>query len=159
MRHTGAFYVDPIRTIADLGSSSSLQWNSSTHEISVSSTKTFVIDHPIDENKYLVHACLEGPEAGVYYRGTGVIEDGEAQILLPKYVNHVAEDFTVQITPVGLPVRTLVSSKIQDCKFTVYGEPGEFFWTVFGRRQEIEVEPSKECSNVKGDGPYKYISN
>ena len=31
--------------------------------------KTFVIDHPDDENKYLVHVCLEGPEAGVYYRG------------------------------------------------------------------------------------------
>ena len=30
-----------------------------------------IIDHPDDkENKYLIHGCLEGPEVGVYYRGT-----------------------------------------------------------------------------------------
>ena len=31
--------------------------------------KTFVIQHPTNTNKYLIHACLEGPESGVYYRG------------------------------------------------------------------------------------------
>ena len=36
-------------------------------------TKTFIIDHPIDKNKYLVHGCLEGPEFGVYYRGKSEI--------------------------------------------------------------------------------------
>ena len=33
------------------------------------STKTFVIEHPNNVDKFLVHGCLEGPEAGVYYRG------------------------------------------------------------------------------------------
>ena len=28
-----------------------------------SANKTFVIDHPDDSDKYLVHVCLEGPEA------------------------------------------------------------------------------------------------
>ena len=27
-----------------------------------------MIDHPIDKNEYLVHACLEGHESGVYYK-------------------------------------------------------------------------------------------
>ena len=30
-----------------------------------------------DKDKYLVHACLEGPEAGVYYRGKDIIQDNE----------------------------------------------------------------------------------
>ena len=29
-------------------------------------SKSFIIDHPTDPSKYLVHVCLEGPEAGVY---------------------------------------------------------------------------------------------
>ena len=28
--------------------------------------KTFIIEHPQDTEKYLIHACLEGPEVGVY---------------------------------------------------------------------------------------------
>lgn len=38
------------------------------------STKTFVIDHPIVPQSYLVHTCLYGSEAGVYYRGNQAIE-------------------------------------------------------------------------------------
>jgi hypothetical protein len=37
--------------------------------------KTFIIEHPIDTSKYLIHACLEGPEAGVYYRGKATIDN------------------------------------------------------------------------------------
>jgi len=36
-------------------------------------SKTFVREHPLNKDKYLVHACLEGPEAGVYYRGERLI--------------------------------------------------------------------------------------
>ena len=32
--------------------------------------KSFVIDHPLHEDKYLMHATLEGPEGGIFYRGT-----------------------------------------------------------------------------------------
>jgi len=40
--------------------------------------KTFIINHPLDDSKYLVHACLEGPEAGIYYRGDGEITNNES---------------------------------------------------------------------------------
>jgi hypothetical protein len=33
----------------------------------------------------------------------------------------------------------------------------EFFWTVYGKRQTIEVEPLKQKVNVKGEGPYRWI--
>jgi len=126
-------------------------------EIYSSSTKTFVIDHPNDEDKYLVHGCLEGPEAGVYYRGVGkIFEDCKTDVYLPDYLFNLAYDFTVQITPIGLPIRTLVTSKV-DGKFTVYGDPGEFFWTVFGKRENIEIEPNKSNTFVNGSGPYRWI--
>ena len=60
--------------------------------------KTFVIQHPLDKDKYLIHACLEGPEAGVYYRGRGEIKRDSVRIDLPDYAKKLATDFTVQVT-------------------------------------------------------------
>jgi hypothetical protein len=125
--------------------------------------KSFVIDHPNDNEKYLVHGCLEGPEAGVYYRGEGKItNDDNVVIELPDYVNNLTTFLTVQLTPIydGNPnKKSLHVSRVLDNKFTVYGENGEFFWTVFGKRQDIIVEPKKSDVNVSGDGPYKWIKN
>jgi hypothetical protein len=122
-------------------------------------TKTFVIEHPTNDNKYLVHACLEGPEAGVYYRGRGEITNNEyVEIKLPHYAEKLAHDFTVQITPIyGNKIVTLNSSEIENNAFKVYGENSKFHWTVYGNRHDINVEPDKDTVNVKGDGPYLYI--
>ena len=121
--------------------------------------KTFIIDHPIDNNKYLVHACLEGPEAGVYYRGKGEIVNNESiTIDLPHYVNSLASDFTVSITPIfNGKINVLNSSEVVDNEFTVYGENCLFHWIVYGKRLNLEVEPIKSETNVKGEGPYLYI--
>lgn len=126
---------------------------------STDSAKTFVIEHPTNDNKYLVHACLEGPEAGVYYRGKGEIINNECvEIKLPHYVEKLAHDFTVQITPIyGNKIVILNSSEIENNAFKVYGENSKFHWTVYGNRHNINVEPDKESVNVKGDGPYLYI--
>ena len=126
---------------------------------SSNSDKTFVIDHPTNDNKYLVHACLEGPEAGVYYRGKGEITNNEyVEIKLPHYVEKLAFDFTVQITPIyGNKIVTLNSSEIENNAFKVYGENAKFHWTVYGNRHNINVEPDKDTVNIKGDGPYLYI--
>lgn len=122
--------------------------------------KTFVVDHPSDTNRYLVHGCLEGPEAGVYYRGKGHISVSETSVTveLPHYVKSLAADFTVQVTPIykgGL--RQLNVSEVSDGQFQVFGEPGPFFWTVHGTRNTIDVEPLKAAVTVAGDGPYKWI--
>ena len=126
------------------------------------SGKTFVIDHPIDSNKYLVHACLEGPESGVYYRGEDQITNNSyAVIELPKYVDKLAKDFTIHLTPIyddnNLQDITLKCSRIKDNKFTVYGKNCNFYWIVYGKRLEVEVEPLKVNLNVKGSGPYTWI--
>jgi hypothetical protein len=123
--------------------------------------KTFVIDHPQDSDKYLVHACIEGPEAGVYYRGEGLITDNSnVEISLPEYAQHVAKGFTVQITAIsdGSTINIYGVSKVVDGKFTVYGPNGSFNWLAIGSRNNFEVEPSKANVNVRGDGPYKWIA-
>ena len=129
-------------------------------------SKTFVIEHPLDENKYLVHSCLEGPEAGVYYRGKAeIITNGEIEIYLPKYTKYFS-DFTIDITPIGKENKTIYSvsevehdKETDDVKFSVFGSNGCFFWKVFGKRLDINTEPNKLDVVLKGEGPYTYILN
>ena len=125
-------------------------------------SKTFVIDHPIDKNKYLVHACLEGPESGVYYRGEGkIINNSCTTIELPYYVDKLARDFTINITQIydenSLEDVILKCSRVLNNKFNVYGKNCSFFWLVYGKRLALDVEPYKINLNVKGDGPYTWI--
>jgi hypothetical protein len=138
-----------------------MTYNTTTSEIQYNTGKTFVIDHPLDTNKYLVHACLEGPEAGVYYRGESEIKinENESTIVLPNYVSELAKEFTVQVTPIfdGFFGRNLYCSRVVDGKFTVYGKSGPFFWVVYGKRSNIEVEPVKNEVSLSGSGPYKWI--
>ena len=122
--------------------------------------KSFVIDHPIDTSKYLVHGCLEGPEAGVYYRGKDEITDGfSLTIELPSYVSKLAKNLSIQISAIydGGELKTYNVSTVNDNKFTVYGPNGKFYWIVHGTRAEFTVEPSKHNTIVKGSGPYRWI--
>jgi hypothetical protein len=121
--------------------------------------KSFIIEHPLDSEKYLVHTCLEGPEAGVYYRGIGRISNNkDVEIELPQYVSALAFGFTVNLTPVYDGKHHILStSLVENNKFKVYGENCDFFWTVFGKRFDVTVEPDKNSVDVKGDGPYLYI--
>jgi hypothetical protein len=122
--------------------------------------KTFVIQHPTQDDKYLVHACLEGPEAGVYYRGKEeIVNNKEVTIQLPDYVKRLANDFTIQITPIysGEKIEQLYTSEVFNNSFTVYGENVKFYWLVHGKRNNIEIEPLKSETILKGTGPYKWI--
>ena len=121
--------------------------------------KSFIIDHPDDFSKYLVHVCLEGPEAAVYYRGKGEITNNNSTIInLPNYVKNLASDFTIQITAVyDGHVKIYNFDEIKNNSFTVYGENGKFHWLVIGKRNDIEVEPNKDDVIVKGSGPYLWI--
>ena len=127
-------------------------------------SKTFVIDHPIRPNKYLVHACLEGPESGVYYRGKGEIVNGTSvDVQLPAYVGALCPgaDFTVQLTHIyDGTVKVFSASEVDPAtnSFRVYGENGRFNWLVHGKRFDIAVEPNKADVNRHGDGPYTYLT-
>jgi len=123
--------------------------------------KTFIIEHPLDNSKYLIHACLEGPESGVYYRGKATIDNNESTtIQLPDYVAPLATDFSIQVTSIYSKERSepnlLEVSEIENNQFTVYGNNGSFYWYVYGKRNDILVEPNKSSIVVNGDGPYKW---
>jgi hypothetical protein len=124
--------------------------------------KTFIIDHPSDENKFLVHACLEGPEAGVYYRGKAtIIDNNSVTIQLPDYVAPLATELTVELTSIYsndniTSTGIYETSEIENNHFTVYGKNGSFYWTVYGKQNDILIEPEKSSVEVYGQGPYKW---
>jgi len=122
-------------------------------------SKSFIIDHPNDNTKYLVHVCLEGPEAGVYYRGKGEITNNESvTIHLPDYVKNLAHDFTIQLTAVyDDNIKVYNCSEVENNSFKVYGENGRFHWLVHGKRHDIEVELNKDLVTVNGNGPYLWV--
>ncbi len=157
---TSGLFINPI-TSQNTGGSNVLLYDTTTKEIRYDTSKTFVIDHPTNPSKYLVHACLEGPEAGVYYRGRATIAEGSSYVTirLPEYVAAFATDFTVQATPIYSVAEPTVKgvTEVENGEFTLYGTPGSYFWLVHGLRQAINVEPDKDSVNVKGDGPYKWI--
>ena len=161
---TDRFYVKPVRQAAGpSGQSGGLVYNSTSGEIMSDTAKTFIIDHPTNDEKYLVHACLEGPEAGVYYRGHGEITDGApgtVTVNLPDYTK-VFQKFTVHVTPIledNWELNCLYASPVHDCKFTVSGLPVKFNWVVYAERRKIDTEPLKDSVNLLGSGPYKYIA-
>ena len=105
---------------------------------------------------------MEGPEAGVYYRGKGEIVNGSfAEIQLPSYVGVLCTDLTVQLTHIyDGAVKVFSASEVDTATntFRVHGENGRFNWLVHGKRGDVEVEPSKDAVNLHGDGPYTYLS-
>jgi hypothetical protein len=159
------FHVNSLNDNTTGNTGNVLTYDTTTKEISYYTSKTFIIDHPNADDKYLVHGCLEGPENGVYYRGEGKItNDHSTEIYLPDYVDSFATNFTVQITPIlsfyttNLPSEPLVyyASTVEDNTFKVFGKNGSFYWHVHGKRSSLNVEPNKEDVIVHGDGPYKW---
>jgi hypothetical protein len=144
-------------------------------------SKTFVIDHPIKKDNYLVHACLEGPESGVYYRGTSCIPPTKhfIKITLPDYVAELMTEYTVYVSPIiddafidkindNVNIPILAASRVKKGKFKVFKQGSQnddktnciscyFDYIVFAKRLSIEIEPKKAEVVVKGDGPYTWL--
>ena len=118
--------------------------------------KTFIIDHPNHQDKYLVHSCLEGPEAGIFYRGTGEITNNNSVVVhLPNYTQHLLKDCSIIVSPIyDGKLKMYNFTELIDNSFTVYGENGTFNWLVVGKRHDILVEPEKDTVNLCGKGPY-----
>ena len=113
-------------------------------------TKSFNIPHPLHEDKRLVYGCLEGPEYGMYARGTGVIGDGEEKrmigIELPDYwFKMVGKDYTISLTPYG-NYNVWIGKKTEDGFYVMTDTKAtaRFDWSVIGGRLDakLEVEPN-----------------
>ena len=123
--------------------------------------KPFNIPHPTKEGKRLVHACLEGPENGVYFRGR---LSNKNIIELPEYWRGLVdpETITVTLTQIGTSQDLIVDSiewgrivKVKSGNATKI----DCFYTVYGTRKDVaplpvEMEegeewPYKELSTIK----------
>lgn len=161
-------YLNPIREINSGSTAGMLHSEYTTNnEVIFYTAKTFVIQHPLYNDKFLSHACIEGPTADVFYRGTGEITNTFAEIVLSDFAEKFLKDFNFQISPIIKDINKIVFSdedysvekSDKSNVFKVFGPPGKFCWIVHSTREEFEVEPFKHNIIIKGDGPYTYQSN
>ena len=105
--------------------------------LNVSSYKNFEIEHPTKENMMLVHSSLEGPEAGVYYRGRAQSDT----ITLPDYWTGLVRDgtITVQLTPNGsFQHLYVVSTSLTEIKIgAAEGETIDCYYVIYGERADV----------------------
>jgi hypothetical protein len=133
-----------------------------TGALNVYGTKNFVIQHPLDEDRYLVHAAAEGPTADLVYRGTSSLQNGSVVVELPPYFEAAskADGRTVFVTPkiaADGSQCNMAASSIENGRFTVSTQgcvnncAHKFDWLVFAIRGDVEtvVEPLKTEYNVR----------
>lgn len=76
-------------------------------------SKSFVQPHPDDATKEIQYVSMEGPEHGVYFRGTQRLAGGEAVLEVPESFRLVAraQGLTVSLTPLGPSAGLYVAEK------------------------------------------------
>lgn len=125
--------------------------------------KNFIIDHPDDVSKFLVHGCTESPVAGIEYWGEAWIRNGFARVRLPKYFEGIATPYNrqVQVTPVT-ELCMVSASEIENGAFTIRcsGPDGtKVKWLAKAERKDAEfpVEPDRSEYHRRGSGPYTWL--
>lgn len=122
--------------------------------INVQGWKEFDIPHPTKPNHRLTHACLEGPEIGVYYRGR-LIDNN--LIILPDYWKGLvdSESITVQLTPHGVYQELYVKEIQWGSRILVTnnsGGPIDCSYTIFGKRKDVpDLEVEYVGTRMKGE--------
>ncbi len=131
------------------------------HKVADSKPKLFDMKHPSKEGYRLAHACIEGPEVGVYYRGRvrnrNVIE-------LPYYwkdLVHV-ESISVQLQPIGAH-QSVIVKRWDDEKIYLQsngGIPIDCFYHIYAERKDVnalvveyEGENYEERPDKEGNDP------
>ena len=122
----------------------------------VATTKLFDIQHPSKDGHRLAHACLEGPEHSVYFRGK---VRNRSVIQLPKYWKGLVDytTITVSLTPIGAHQNVIVKRVDEDKIYlqSQGGMPINCYFHVFGTREDVErLEVEYEGTSVE-DSPNK----
>ena len=113
--------------------------------------KPFDLKHPSKEGWRLRHACIEGPEVGVYCRGR--LRRGK-EIFLPKYWKDLVHlnSISVQLQPIGAH-QDVIIKRWDDQKIYLQamgGMPIDCFYHVYAERKDINpliVEYQGESCN------------
>ena len=100
--------------------------------------KNFVIPHPSKPGRKLIHACLEGPENGVFCRGRLT---GTSVIYLPEYWVDLVEELsiTVQLQPIGAHQDIIIKRVGQNKVFlqSKGGMPIDCYYHIFAERKDV----------------------
>ncbi len=110
--------------------------------LSVTGTKHFKIDHPLDPaNKYLYHASIESSEVLNLYSGNVTLDDsGAAVVQLPDWFEAINKDFRYQLTPIGAPGQGIlyIAEEVSGGHFKIAGGKagGKVSWQVTGVRND-----------------------
>ena len=102
--------------------------------------KLFDIDHPTKgEGHRLAHACIEGPEVGVYYRGR---LRNKKVIELPHYWKGLVhtDSISVQLQPIGAH-HDIIIKRWDDEKIYLQAKanfPIDCFYHVYGERKDVD---------------------
>ena len=132
-----------VSTGGDLSVGGFASWSGSI----VATTKLFDIEHPSKEDHRLRHACLEGSEHAVYYRGR--LKESNV-INLPDYWKDLVHEdsITVQLQPIGSN-QNLVIQEFNN-EFIVIAEDStntdlitdlstiDCFYHVYGERKDVD---------------------
>jgi hypothetical protein len=124
--------------------------------IGATGTKSFVEPHPTDPTKEIRYVCLEGREAGTYFRGTGRIVGGFATIDLPEDFRMVTspDGLTAVATPVGgLAVLAIVHQDLD--RIVIQGSSDVTFnYVINGVRKAFrDFQPVSENGDFRPSSP------
>lgn len=128
--------------------------------IAVNGVKYFKMDHPEMKNKEIWYACVEGPEAAAYDRGTANLKGGEIFVPFSDHFHHVInpETMTVHLTPNSTNTYGLAVVEKTEKGFRVKELMGgqsdfSFDWEVKAVRkgfEDLKVIRDKKTSTVLG---------
>lgn len=127
--------------------------------------KSFIIPHPDDPDRWLIHGCTESPHNGVEYWGTTELNDrGHATITLPSYFESLTstEGRAVLLTGLDDHIIPPTATYPTNGQFVIHGVPGQTVsWLVKAIRKDVPpllVEPRRDQVDVHGQGPYRYYT-
>ena len=112
----------------------------SRHKTADGKPKLFDIPHPTKgEGHRLAHACIEGPEVGVYYRGR---LRNKKVIELPHYWKGLVhtDSISVQLQPIGAH-QDIIIKRWDDTKIYLQAKanfPIDCFYHVYGERKDVD---------------------
>ena len=127
----------------------------------VATSKLFDIEHPTKGEGYrLAHACLEGPEHGVYHRGR---LKNEKVIRLPYYWKDLVniDTISVQLQPIGAH-QDIIVKRWDDEKVYLQskgGMPIDCFYHIYAERKDVKplvVEYTGETWEDRPEADHDY---
>ncbi len=109
----------------------------SSGDFGATGAKSFVQPHPTDPSVNIRFVCLEGNEAGTYFRGTTRFHNGHAEIPIPEDWQLVSEatQITVQVTPIRSFAQLTIWEKSRERIVVKSDQDCEFDYVVNGVRR------------------------